>query len=247
MTQGLPAVSGRVLVPGELRGYRQFQQRADGLYPLVHAGAGAWDGRLETARCAAGAEHRAPASDCCCGLYAWYLPGSAIVPLGAASAVVAARGRCILGDRGFRAAQARIEAVTLPTVVRWNPPAASRARRMLAVQYPQTRVYGSTRRMLKDYPPHDVCELGIDPPRDRSRGYRAAAAALWAVVVLLTCSLALLPRDMLASTVSQWWSLLVLLVVVWQAALVWLLARLMAQQGPTPPGFGPATAGSPRP
>ena len=58
------------LVPGELRGYRQFQLRADGLYPLVRGGSGPWDGHLERAMCAAGAEHPAPAVDCRCGLYA---------------------------------------------------------------------------------------------------------------------------------------------------------------------------------
>jgi hypothetical protein len=237
---------GPQLVPGELRGYRQFQLRGTGLYPLVHSAAGPWDGRLEHARCAAGAEHPAPSVDCCCGLYAWYLPAAATVPLGAASAVVAARGRCILGDRGFRAANARIEAVALPAAVRWHPAAAARARRMLAVQYPQTRVYGSVRRMVRDHPPQDVRELGIDPPCDRSRSYRTAATSLWAAVVLLTGSLALLPREALADTVSRWWSLLVLLTVAWQAALVWLLVRLAAQQGPSPPGFGSVPGGSPR-
>jgi hypothetical protein len=235
VTEGAPPEPA--LVPGELRGYRQFHLRADGLYSLVHCEAGPWDGHLERARCAAGAKHPAPAHDCGCGLYAWYLPGSAVVSLGAASAVVAARGRCILGDRGFRAADARIEAVALPAAVRWNPPAASRARRMLAVRYPLTRVYGSPRRMLKEHPPQDVRELGIDPPRDRSRAYRAAAATLWAAAVVLVCSLAALPHEELAGAVSRWWPLLVVLAVGWQAGLVWLLARLMAQQTPRSAGF----------
>ena len=81
------------LVPGELRGYRQFELRPNGLYPLVHSGSGPWDGRLERAVCAAGIDHEPPATDCRCGLYAWYLPGSATVSLGPVSAVVAARGR----------------------------------------------------------------------------------------------------------------------------------------------------------
>ncbi len=228
--------SGPALVPGELRGYRQFQLRDDGLYPLVHCGSGPWHGLVERAGCAVGAGHPAPAADCRCGLYAWYLPGSATVALGPASAVVAARGRCILGDRGFRAAHARIEAVTLPAAVRWNPLAAPRARRMLAVQYPRTRVYGSARRMLKDYPPQDVRELGIDPPRDRSRGYRSAAATLWVAVVLLIYSVAALPREAVANAVSHWWPLLVLLAVAWQAGLVWLFARMMALQSGNPAG-----------
>jgi hypothetical protein len=165
------------LVPGELRGYRQFELRADGLYPLVHPGSGPWAGRLERARCAAGADPSPPGTDCRCGLYGWYLPGTAAVLLGPANAVIAARGRCVLGDRGFRAAEARIEAVALPAAVRWNRWEAARARRMLALRYPRTRVYRSVRQMLKDHPPHDVNALGIHPSGDRSRRYRVAAAA----------------------------------------------------------------------
>jgi hypothetical protein len=226
------------LVPGELRGYRQFQLRADGLYPLVHAGSGPWSGELEQAVCAAGGGHPAPGPGCGCGLYAWYLPGSATVSLGPASAVVAARGRCVLGDRGFRTASARIEAVALPGLARWNPRAAARARRMLAGRYPQTRVYGSARRMLKDHPPHDVRGLGVDPPRDRSRGYRTAAVVLGLTVVVATYSLAFLPREAVADTLSRWWPLLVLLTVAWQAGLVWLVARLLALQTSAPSRFG---------
>lgn len=236
MTEGSPALGEPALVPGELRGYRQFHLRSDGLYPLVHASTGPWQGGLHEARCATGAGHPSPASDCRCGLYAWYLPGSATVALGPASAVVAARGRCILGDRGFRAAGARIEAVTLPAAVRWNPRAAARARRMLAEAYPRTRVYASARRMLKDHPPQDVAGLGIVPPPDRSRGYRTAAVVLWAAFVVLAYSLAALPHATVDGAVSHWWPLLILLAVAWQAGLVWLITRMMALQGP---GGGP--------
>jgi hypothetical protein len=220
------------LVPGELRGYRQFDLRADGLYPLVHSGSGPWAGQVERARCDVGGEHAAPDRGCRCGLYAWYFPGSATVAVGPASAVVAARGRCILGDRGFRAAAARIEAVTLPATVRWNPRAARRTRAMLDRRYPGVRVYTSARRMLRDHPPDDVRTLGIDPPRDRSRGYRAAAALLWAGVVVLAYSLAALPRASVAATVSHLWPLFVLVAVAWQVGLVWLFLRMLGLQTP---------------
>jgi hypothetical protein len=196
------------LVAGELRGYRQFHLRTDGLYPLVHSDTGPWDGDLERARCAVGSGHPAPGRTCRCGLYAWYLPGSATVSLGPASAVVAARGR-----------------------------RARSARRMLASQYPRTRVYRSARRMLKDFPPHDVRALGIEPPQDRSRGYRTAAIGLGVTAVLAAYSLAFLPREAVAGTISRWWPLLVLLVVAWQAGLVWLISRLLALQTTTPERF----------
>lgn len=235
---------GSALVVGELRGFRQFDLRDDGLYPRVHFGTGPWHGRSQRAWCLVTPEHQAPMSGCTCGLYAWYLPGSATVALGPASAVVAASGRCILGDRGFRAAAARIEAVALPGYLMWQPRAHARVRRMLAQSYPNTRVYATTRRMIRDHPPQDVSGLGITPPPDRSRGYRTAALVLSASVMVPTYALFLLPRDAIARTVSAWWVVFVLLVVVWQVGIVWLLTRLLALQADTPRRPGTAGAAS---
>ena len=238
MTAQVPAPHQVALVPGELRGYRQFELRADGLYPLVHSRSMPWAGELERARCAAGADHPPPGADCRCGLYGWYLPGSAMVSLGPASAVIAARGRCVLGDRGFRAAEARIEAVALPAAVRWNPRAAARARRMLATRYPRARVYGSVRQMLKDHPPDDVRPLGIHPPVDRSRGYRAAAIATYVTGVMLMLALATLLPLVVAHGSKDWWPLFfVFFAVVWQAGIVCLVAQLLRQM-PNPAGVG---------
>jgi hypothetical protein len=225
---------GPTLVVGELRGYRQFDLRDDGLYPRVHAEAGPWHGSLQRARCLVTTEHKAPVSGCTCGLYAWYLPGSATVALGPASAVVAASGRCILGERGFRTAAARIEAVALPGYLVCRPRAAARVRRMLTVSYPSTRVYATVRRMIRDHPAQDVSGLGITPPLDRSRGYRTAVLVLSASVLVPTYALFLLPRDVIARTVSAWWVVLVLLVVLWQVGMVWLLTRLLALQTDAP-------------
>jgi hypothetical protein len=237
--QAAGQLPGPDLVAGELRGYRQFELRADGLYPTVHGECGPWDGRLEKARCATGAEHAAPAASCRCGLYGWYLPGSATVALGPVSAVVSVRGRCILGDRGFRAAEGRIEAVALPASVRWVPSAARRTRLMLAANYPRTKVYGSARQMLKDYPPDDVSALGIDPPPDRSRTLRTAVIVLWAAVLLPTYALAAVQGNARAAVVASWWPLVVLLAVAWQAGLVWLFTRLLALQSGNPSGRRP--------
>ena len=224
----------RPLVSGELRGYRQFHLVEGALLPLVHRAPGPWDPSLERAVCALGGAHEPPAADCTCGLYAMYRPGSATVSLGAANAVVAARGRCVLGDRGFRAAAARIEAVALPSSVLLSPLAARRARRALSHSYPQTRVYTSTRRMLRDHPPQDVRELGVVVPPDRSRGYRSTAVLLWALFVIAGYSVVLLPRDTVSAIAAQWWPLLVVVVLAVQAGMIWLLCRLMALQMPDP-------------
>lgn len=229
------------LVPGELRGFRQFDLREDGLYPLVHSETGAWDGELERAACAVGREHPAPARDCRCGLYGWYLPGSATVAIGPASAVISVRGRCILGDRGFRAASAHIDAVALPAGVRWSPPAARRARQMLAERYPGTVVYDTVRQMLRDYPPDDVRALGIDPPPDRSRAYRTAAVMVWLAVLVPTYAMFVLPADDLSVLAARLWPLLLLLAVAWQAGIVWLFSKLLGLQSANP------TAGPPPP
>lgn len=232
MSRALPP-DERALVVGELRGYRQFYLVDGLLHPVVHRSSGPWDGALERARCVHDAEHVAPVSDCSCGLYAMYRPGSATVSLGAANAVVAARGRCILGDRGFRAASARVEAVALPAVIRFRPGTARRARRALAQHYPGTRIYPSTRRMLREHPAQDLRELGIVPPPDRSREYRLAALLVWGVFVLAGYSVLFLPRETVSDVAAQWWPVLVVAVLAWQAALVWLLSRLMALQMPT--------------
>ena len=236
MTPPVPAPRpGVTLVPGELRGYRQFELRGDGLYPLVHSGSGPWAGGLQQASCAVAA-HAPPGRDCGCGLYGWYRPGdSSMVLIGPASAVIAVRGRCVLGDRGFRAAQARIEAVTLPVGVRWNPWAAARARRMLAERYPRARVYRSARDMVRDHPPHELRALGIDPPPNLTTAYRAAAAATYVIGLVLTLTVGALPLVVHGS--GRWWlPLLFCFVLAWQATLVWLLVRLVRLQAPDPRG-----------
>ena len=235
MTETRQASPSVDLVPGELRGYRQFDLRSDGLHPLVHDERGPWSGGLEQARCALGRDHASPAADCRCGLYGWYLPGSATVAVGPASAVVAVRGRCILGDRGFRAASARIEAVALPLAVRVSPAAARRARSMLAARYPEAVVYDSVRRMLKEHPPDDVRALGIDPRPDPSRRYRAAAMVLWLTLVVPTYALFVVPAEQASALVARAWPLLVLAAVAWQAGIVWFFSRLLGLQGPAPP------------
>jgi hypothetical protein len=100
-------------------------------------------------------------------------------------------------------------------------------------------VYASARQMLKDFPPQDVTGLGIEPPRDRSRGYRTAAVVLWLAVLVPTYALVAVPREGVAVMVSRWWPLVLVLAVAWQAGMVWLLSRLLALQTNNP-------AGSPR-
>ncbi len=230
MTAGAPVP----LVPGELRGYRQFLLLDDGLYPVVHWAAGPWEDGGQVAGCSAGADHDVPSRDCTCGLYGWYDPSGTAGSYGGAKAVVAVSGRVVLGDRGFRAARGRVEAVTLPLPLRWQPRGAAKARRMLAARYPGVRVYRSVRQMVREYPPHDVRALGIGPVDRTPLRCRRAAFALWGLFVLAGYGVLLLPRARVADVAAAWWPLLVLGVLAWQAALVTLVVRSQpAERGPS--------------
>lgn len=215
------------LVPGELRGYRRFRLAEDGLHPTVHAAGGPWSGGVERAVCAAGEEHEAPASDCGCGLYGWYFPDDAGTAsgYGDVSAVIAARGRTILGDSGFRAAGGRVQAVALPLRVRLQCGAAERARSMLAQQYPGATVYTSRRAMLRDHPAGDLTALGISAQPNPATRYRRQAFALWLVGVVALYAVAALPHGLVAGAAPAVWVSALAAFVLWQGALVWLVVR----------------------
>jgi hypothetical protein len=88
--------------------------------------------------------------------------------------------------------------------------------------------------MIRDHPPQDLSGLGIVPPADRSRGYRTAALVLSAAVIVPIYSLFVLPREAIAPAMAAWWPAFLLAVVLWQAGIVWLLARLLALQTDRP-------------
>src|SRR3712207_9558463 len=88
-------------------------------------------------------------------------------------------------------------------------------------------VYSSPRRMLADHPPHDLSALGIDPPPDRSRGYRAVLVTVWATVVAAGYSLVAVPRGTTAEPAAQWWPMLIVVAIGWQGALVWPGGRII--------------------
>ena len=236
-----PALSGpTALVPGELRGYRRFRLTSAGLCPAVHGSGGPWGSGLELAGCAAGHGHAPPAADCGCGLYGWYHPDDARADSGYGDvpAVIAARGRVVLGDHGFRAAAARVEAVALRRPL-GSPRAQHRETlRRVAEQYPDAAVHTSRRRMLHAYPPHDLTALGLAPgPSPAGRG-RRRAFALWLVGLVLLYALVPLLARTGAPTTGQ--ALLGLTAfVVWQVALVRLVGS--AGDAPAPRRAGPRT------
>jgi hypothetical protein len=138
-------------------------------------------------------------------------------------AVIAARGRSILGDRGFRAASARIEAVALPRRLRVRPCAAARVRRMLAARYPQAAVYRSRRQMLRDHPPQEMRDLGITTRPSTARRCKRIARSVWVVGVMAFWSVALLPQDAVSAAGPVAGLTVLGGLVLWQAVLVWLI------------------------
>ncbi len=238
MSAGVPVP----LVPGELRGYRQFLLLEDGLYPVVHWAAGPWAQGWRDAACSVGGEHAAPDRGCTCGFYGWYDPSGMSGAYGGVRAVVAVAGRVVLGDAGFRAGRGRVVAMTLPVPLRWHPRATARVRAMLAARYPDVQVYRSMRQMLRDHPPDDLSNLGIGPVDRAPARCRRAALWLWALFVLAGYGVLLLPRERVAEIAAGWWPLLVAAVLAWQAAMVTLVVR--SQPPAAAPGSGPGEAGT---
>jgi hypothetical protein len=202
------------LVPGELRGFRLFRMLDGKLFPLAVDRMVAWSPDTERAVCVRSTTHAAPERDCQCGVYGWYHPSDAGGVLGALPAVIAASGRTILGDRGFRAAAARIEAVALPRGLRCNPMAAARARRLLLQNYPRTRVYSSRRLLLRDHRPQQDDALGIHPRRNPGHVYARLAFALWVVFVVTSYATVLVPPSIIALGMRRVIWLAVLLTIV---------------------------------
>jgi hypothetical protein len=164
--------AGRSLVPGALRGYRTWRPARRsmpipaGLLPITSVSRRRilWSPRL-TARCTppdpgrspAGElapvdDHDAPHAGCDCGIYAWYAPDDTRIMHAAVFGVVEATGLVLLGDRGFRAQQARVVAV----VTRNRRVAAACTEAGIAV-------YRRRRHLVRDFPPDDLRPILGDP------------------------------------------------------------------------------------
>ena len=96
----------QTMVPGTLRGYREWTPTPEGLLAMNFSLN--WDPGVNTATCIHGYMHTAPNSECTCGFYAKHLP-----VISSVSGVIKASGTVILGTLGFRAQYAEIEALYL--------------------------------------------------------------------------------------------------------------------------------------
>lgn len=163
---------GRPLVAGSLRGYRtwRLQRRRSGAggdaLPLTSVTRRVAWGPTLTASCAPEVtanpgpgpatlvgDHAAPDAGCRCGIYGWYDPADTRMLRGGVFGAVEACGLVLMGERGFRAEQARIVAVV------------SRNRRLTtACEQAGIAVYRRRRDLVRECPPEDLSALLGDPP-----------------------------------------------------------------------------------
>ena len=140
------------------------------------------------------ATHRAPTSECRCGIYAWYSPAEARTLSAEVFGVVEASGLVLLGTRGFRAEHVRITAV------------ATRNRRVAeACGEAGIAVYSRRRDLVADHPPDDVSIL-VGEDDEPSRGANPKAFALviclsvWLRAAILVMAAGLLPPAAVIAT-----------------------------------------------
>ena len=239
MSPALAGFTGEpALVPGELRGYRQFRLYSGGLYPVAMDRMGPWSADTQRAACAKSIPHDAPDRDCQCGLYGWYHPSDATGLPGGVMAVVSASGRTILGDSGFRAA-AGADRSRCPAAVGAAEPGGACARPLGPGQRlpPGAGCISTRRQMLRDHPPERLEALGINPRRNLTRRYARLAASLWIILIMLSYAWVLVPRPIMAGHLWRvvWIGVLVAIVL----AYLGLAALARRRAGPRP---GPPTA-----
>jgi hypothetical protein len=161
----------RALVPGTLRGFRQWRPGLDqSLRPVNIQEAPPWSRGINHAICspkeslytgAYARPHSAPHSPCQCGFYAHYDPEIS-VPLNyyvnsphTVHGIIEASGKVIMGTRGFRAEKAEIVAL-YGTFQGSHEGVYDISQRYQVPYFPDP---GDALRM---FPPQDVKELGIE-------------------------------------------------------------------------------------
>jgi len=111
--------------------------------------------------------HNAPVRDCTCGIYGWYSPRTIDQGFGEGkdrcTAVIEARGRVVLGTRGFRAQEARVVAIALPErlpyIRDWDEQVDLLKSYDRALERYDAKPFRSLGEMVRAYPPEDVSEL----------------------------------------------------------------------------------------
>lgn len=174
----------RPLVQGTLRGYREWQW-GHMAFPGYRRGAFLWPQNLvwtvnagdapyhvspwlsdtwNEAVCARLETHQVPYPDRgCCGFYAKYRPQWNQIPRSVAvPGVIEAKGRIILGTKGFRAQQARIVALIKPETPYEN-------NSIFAAEAYGVPLFNTVEEALEAFPPHDVEELVPELKEERER------------------------------------------------------------------------------
>lgn len=185
------------LVPGALRGYRRWKRiernrlQSTGMYYF-------WpENGVARAECLFNPlerpSHEAPGPGCECGLYGWYDPKDARIPLagteGAVFGVIEATGRTILGSHGFRASGAKVVGVTSEDPL---------VRDMLRFSCPFP-VFDTEQELVKEFPPQDMSSL-VD---HECGGDCLDSVSFWTIVQSCSC-LMCQPLAQWQFTALQW-------------------------------------------
>lgn len=170
---------GAELVPGTLRGYRQWQPAAGGAlaalsmsYVWMHSEVEAiclkvsrisyrnsYDDPIIEQR-AGVPQHVVPDLNCVCGIYAKHQPDN-YSSSGYVSGVIEAWGKVQLGSEGFRAQKARIVALAMPNIIIRDD--FAEFMRILGKRYKGVEFWPDVSAMYEKYPPIDVSAL-LPPP-----------------------------------------------------------------------------------
>ena len=148
------------MVPGTLRGYRAWRIKPWGLQSVSMTGH-TW-GKTEQARCLQGGVsgrlgHSAPKRGCSCGIYAKHTLDDLEYEFGTLSGYmygsIKVHGRIMLGDHGFRAQHAEIEALL------WRGLPLRYEDKGLTGILNSVPFYTDRAEFLNDYPPISVDHL----------------------------------------------------------------------------------------
>jgi hypothetical protein len=162
------------LIPGFLRGYRAWDWRPPVLRGKVRMFD--WHSGRNQAQCIGGVHHsrqtltvsderpQVPLRDCSCGFYATH-QGFPANYAGALEGSIKAEGRIILGEVGFRAQYATVEALCIGKWTGLGLGLGFAGHTHKGVEeYYGVPLFGSREELLREFPPHDISNLITLPP-----------------------------------------------------------------------------------
>ena len=214
-------MSDPALLIQHVTGFRQFRVGDAGLLP-AHVGERPWSAGITVAHCGR-SPHTAPKATCSCGLHAWYdvADAHAHALTGEVTAVVRASGTVLLGDHGWRAENAEIVAVALPSRRTSTDARRDRVRAIVEAAYPGVPLVEESGLALR-YPRDDLSALGVQQRLSGTPDLAARWGGGWAAGAVVLAATGVWSGGVLR---AGGWVVFVAAFVAWQA---WLVTRARA-------------------